>query len=200
MAYHNPSELDLVPNAYSPGMFHPVYAGEVYDQRYRVYRKLGFGMSATVWLVKDIATDHFYAMKVLSADCSGSTLQEIDILLHLLKADPTHPGHLHTSPLIDHFEHTGPNGTHKCLIFPVMAESLDTFRQKFCGECIPSGIVKRVTRQILSALEYAHGQGVIHTDIKADNVMIVLKDQSVITERYLPSTEGCMGGDISAHK
>ena len=38
---------------YEPGGYHPVIAGEVYNQRYRVIRKLGWGLYSTVWLVQD---------------------------------------------------------------------------------------------------------------------------------------------------
>jgi len=39
---------------YGPGGYHPVLAGEVYNQRYRVVRQLGWGLYSTVWLVQDI--------------------------------------------------------------------------------------------------------------------------------------------------
>lgn len=180
MTHPPTSELDLTPNAYSAGMFHPVYAGEVYNNRYRVLHKLGYGVSATVWLVKDITTNRFLAMKVISADCSGALLQEVEILLHLQQADPAHPGHSHITPLVDHFEHSGPNGQHKCLVFPVLAESLETFSQRFEGGCLPGQLVKRVIKQLLLALDYAHEHGVMHTDIKPDNIMVVLKDEATI--------------------
>lgn len=38
---------------YKPGGYHPVLAGEVYNQRYRVLRKLGWDLYSTVWLVQD---------------------------------------------------------------------------------------------------------------------------------------------------
>jgi serine/threonine-protein kinase SRPK3 len=39
---------------YKPGGYHPVRAGEVYNQRYQVIRKLGWGLYSTVWFVHDI--------------------------------------------------------------------------------------------------------------------------------------------------
>lgn len=39
---------------YHPGGFHPVYIGDVYNDRYKVLNKIGYGQYSTVWLVKDL--------------------------------------------------------------------------------------------------------------------------------------------------
>ncbi len=41
-------------DAYRPGGFHPVYAGDVYGERYKVLNKIGYGRYSTVWLVEDL--------------------------------------------------------------------------------------------------------------------------------------------------
>ena len=38
---------------YRPGGFHPVHLGEIYNNKYLVLRKLGYGSFSTVWLVQD---------------------------------------------------------------------------------------------------------------------------------------------------
>lgn len=40
--------------AYQPGGFHPVYIGDVFNDRYKVLNKIGYGQYSTVWLVKDL--------------------------------------------------------------------------------------------------------------------------------------------------
>jgi serine/threonine-protein kinase SRPK3 len=40
-------------NRYEAGGYHPVNVGEVYNQRYKIVRKLGWGLYSTVWLVQD---------------------------------------------------------------------------------------------------------------------------------------------------
>ena len=39
---------------YHPGGFHPVYIDDVYDNRYKILNKIGYGVYSTVWLVKDL--------------------------------------------------------------------------------------------------------------------------------------------------
>lgn len=48
-----PIEEESIPT-YRPDKFYPVYIGEVFDQRYQVVGKLGYGSSATVWLCRDL--------------------------------------------------------------------------------------------------------------------------------------------------
>jgi len=38
---------------YRVGRFHPVRVGELYDSKYKVLRKLGYGQYSTVWLVRN---------------------------------------------------------------------------------------------------------------------------------------------------
>lgn len=50
---------------YRFGGYHPVRLGDVYNGRYKVIRKLGYGQHSTVWLVLDLryaytARGHFY--------------------------------------------------------------------------------------------------------------------------------------------
>jgi serine/threonine-protein kinase SRPK3 len=40
--------------AYRPGGFHPVYIGDVFNERYKVINKIGYGRYSTVWLVRDL--------------------------------------------------------------------------------------------------------------------------------------------------
>ena len=38
---------------YNDGGFHPVRLNEVFDNRYTVFRKLGYATRSTVWLAED---------------------------------------------------------------------------------------------------------------------------------------------------
>lgn len=45
-------------DAYRRGDFHPVYIGDIYNERYEVLRKIGYGQYSTVWLVEDSAVEY----------------------------------------------------------------------------------------------------------------------------------------------
>jgi hypothetical protein len=40
-------------DAHLPGGLHPVQAWEIYGERYKLTRKLGYGKDSTVWLADD---------------------------------------------------------------------------------------------------------------------------------------------------
>ncbi|TID24249.1 kinase-like protein [Venturia nashicola] len=111
--------------------------------------------------------------------------------LTLCTLTPLHAHPSARSPLCEHvvvycisIANPGGNGSHVCLVFDLMAETIQTFAGKYGGS-IPPWLMKRFAKQMLHALDYAHKAGVIHTDIKADNIMIQLPNESVVDERYM---------------
>ncbi|KAL6827996.1 kinase-like protein [Trichoderma camerunense] len=181
--------------AYRPGGFHPVYIGDIFNDRYKVLNKIGYGLYSTVWLVKDLQaavdgdTSNVYrALKVLRADCygHGTDTFEREILRCLRDGSREHPGYPYVCHLIDNFEHQGPNGTHVCFIFELMGETLRSFGTWFpLDGKIPYEIMLRFAIQLVLALWYAHDHDVIHTDIKLNNIFVKFRDWSFIESGYL---------------
>ncbi|KAN0074302.1 Protein kinase-like domain containing protein [Elaphomyces granulatus] len=174
--------------------FYNIMIGEVLNNQYIVLRQLGSGLYSSVWLARDLCDLSYKAVKVLSAECYDGTkdLFEKEILNHLRDKDPSHPGYKHISILRDSFVLRGPYGHHVCLVFDPMGETLSSFGTLFIGCRIPGRIVQRFTKQLLLALDYAHASRVIHTDIHQGNIMIKIRDYSVIDE-YLDKTANDTG-------
>ncbi|KAK0739396.1 kinase-like domain-containing protein [Apiosordaria backusii] len=180
-------------DAYHPGGFHPVYIGDVYAEKYEVMRKIGYGRYSTVWMVKDLSkprSNHehrFRALKVLSAECYGADqpVFEREILKHLRASNQDLPGHKYICHLVDDFKHKGPNGTHVCLVFELMGETLSTFGTYFRECLIPTPVMRKFSAQLILALHFAHASNVIHTDIKQDNIFIKFQDTSRIESEFL---------------
>lgn len=42
------------PERYCPGGYHPVHLGDVFDDKYVIIQKLGYGQYSTVWLARDM--------------------------------------------------------------------------------------------------------------------------------------------------
>ena len=99
----------------------------------------------------------YRAMKVLSA---GHDTFELEILQHIRGAKSR--GRRHVSLLLDDFEHVGPNGTHVCLIFLPIGETLETFGALFPDGKIPFDLMCVIVRQLLEALGFIHELGIIH--------------------------------------
>lgn len=181
---------------YCKGGYHPVSVGEVFkDGRYVVTRKLGWGHFSTVWLSRDTQTGKHVALKVVrsAAHYTETAVDEIKLLNRIVEANPNHPGKKHVVSLLDSFEHKGPNGTHVCMVFEVLGENLLGLIKRWNHRGIPMPLVKQITKQVLLGLDYMHREcGIIHTDLKPENVLIEIGDVEQIVKAFVkddPSLE-----------
>src|SRR5271156_4222051 len=126
------------------------------------------------------------ALKVVrsATQYKETALDEIKLLEKIATANPSHPGRQHIVSLQDHFEHSGPNGVHECLVFEALGESVLSTIKRYQYRGLPIHIVKQITKQVLLGLDYLHREcGVIHTDLKPENVLISIDNaEEVIAE------------------
>ncbi len=132
--------------------------------RYRLERELGQGGMATVYLAQDLKHDRQVAIKVLRPELAAVIgaerfLREIKTIANL-----QHP---HILGLIDSGE---VHGTAYYVMPFVEGESL---RDRLAREKqLPIAEAVRISSEVASALDYAHRHGVIHRDIKPDNILL----------------------------
>ena len=132
--------------------------------RYVVERELGAGGMATVYLAYDIRHDRHVALKVLRPDVAQSIGTERFLREIQLAAKLSHP---HILPLFDSGEADG-------LVYYVMpnVEGL-SLRDRLDQEGkLPVDESLRFAREVADALDYAHRHGVVHRDVKPENIML----------------------------
>ncbi|OBZ75411.1 Serine/threonine-protein kinase SRPK [Grifola frondosa] len=164
-----PSEEPL--KDYTQGGYHPVSLGDIFQDRYKVVRKLGWGGYSTVW------SDRHVAVKILTAEASASRkLHELQFLQHIRDHNRGHRGYSRVVQLLDNFHHAGPHGSHLCIVSEVLGESVQWLCTKYEQNILPVPIIKQITRQVLWGLDYLHSCNIIHTDLKADNFLLEIDD------------------------
>lgn len=171
---------------YVPGGYHTCFIGENYkDGKYTLVRKLGWGHFSTVWLAKDNDKNCHVAMKIVRSakHYTETALDEIKLLDKVTTSELNHPGHEHVIQLLDTFTHKGPNGVHVVMVFEVLGENLLGLIRRYKHRGIPIIFVKQIAKQLLAALDFLHRKcGVIHTDLKPENVLIEIGDVEQIVK------------------
>ena len=132
--------------------------------RYRLERELGAGGMATVYLAHDLRHERKVAIKVLHAELSAVIGAERFLAEIKTTANLQHP---HILGLID-------SGAVDGIPFYVMpfvdGESLRDRLQR--ERQLPVETSIRIAREVADALAYAHSKGVVHRDVKPENVML----------------------------
>ena len=136
---------------------------DLLGDRYRVGRELGRGGMARVYLARDEKHGRDVAIKVIRPELSASLghdrfLREIEIAARL-----RHPNIV---PLYDSGEVDG------SLYFVMPYEEGPSLRERLTQGPLPIADALSVLRDVARALAYAHEHGVVHRDVKPDNVML----------------------------
>jgi serine/threonine-protein kinase len=153
---------------------------------YAVEHELGSGGMAIVYLAHDIKHERQVAVKVLRPELAASLgierfLREIKIAAKL-----SHP---HILPLYD-------SGAADGFLYYVMpfveGESLGDLLEREKQLSIEEAV--RIAREVAEALALAHSYGIIHRDIKPDNVMIS-GGHAVVSDFGIARAFSAAGGD-----
>ncbi|KAL5362194.1 serine protein kinase [Aspergillus floccosus] len=181
---------------YRRGGYHPVHLDDVFQQRYTVIGKLAYGQYTTVWLAVDAGSNQRQvALKILKAEVSKNN-HELSMLLRVSASRWDHPGKTNIVALLDHFYHTGPNGTHLCLVFPVMVSDGQAMTATGVPHC--AGYVRTVSQQILLGLDFLHQSGIVHCDLLPANIMVSMagdtREDFLQPPEFSPVKIGDLGG------
>ncbi|KAI8089108.1 kinase-like domain-containing protein [Halteromyces radiatus] len=103
---------------------------------------------------------------------------EILLLEKVTHTDPTCLGARYVTAIVDHFMVDGPNGQHVCMTFEVLGENLLSLIKRYRHRNgVPTRLVKQIAKQMLLGLDYLHRKcGIIHTDLKPENVLMYLEN------------------------
>jgi hypothetical protein len=144
--------------------------------RYSIERELGRGGMGIVLLARDVALDRLVAIKLLPAHLAASA-ESRD---RFLREARTAAGLSHPNIVPIHaVEQQGE------LVFFVMGYvDGETLRERVArAGPLPPRLATKVMQEVAWALGYAHQRGVIHRDIKPDNIMIErATDRALVTD------------------
>ncbi|MFF6976868.1 serine/threonine-protein kinase [Streptomyces sp. NPDC008343] len=182
------------PGPHQPGPHQPAPAGPAPDPgtgrliaaRYRLLAKLGHGGMGTVWRAKDETVDREVAVK-----------------------EPRVPDHLPDRERANAFErmrrearaaarldHPAVVNVHDVAVVdgqPWIV--MELVQGRTLGDALQEGTLgardaARIGLEVLGALEAAHAAGILHRDVKPDNVLLGRHDRVVLTDFGIAQIEG----------
>ena len=142
--------------------------------RYAIEHELGEGGMATVYLGDDLKHERKVALKVLKPELAAVVGAERFLAEIKTTANLTHP---HILPLFDSGEADG-------FLFYVMPhiegeslrERIDREKQLGVDDSVA------ITQKVAGALDYAHGHGVVHRDIKPGNILLSEQGEPLVAD------------------
>jgi hypothetical protein len=165
------------------------------DEDFEVVRPLGAGGMGAVWLVRDRFLGRLVALKVLLEEHATPDLRERFLREARTSARLEHPH------IIDVYRADETNGVVWFTMRFIDGESLgDRIRER--GP-MPVSDAVRILREVAWGLGYAHARGVIHRDIKPDNILLdrgsgraVLTDFGVARDELMAASDLTLDGHV----
>ncbi|XP_014259481.1 SRSF protein kinase 1-like isoform X3 [Cimex lectularius] len=168
---------------YLPGGYHRVQIGDLYEKRYYVLKKLGWGHFSTVWFAWDLREKRFVALKIVKSapQYSDTAMDEIRLLTAVHTTDPDDVSRKTIVEMYDNFIISGEYGDHICMVFEVLGDNLLKIIIDHKYQGVPIKLVKNIIKQVLQALKYLHEKcRIIHTDIKPENVLLCVDNNYLL--------------------
>lgn len=149
---------------------------------YTILEKLGEGGMGVVYKAQDLTLDRQVALKFLPAHVSASEDTKARFLQEAKAAAALNHAHICTIHGVDEADGS---------MFIVM-EYVDggTLRTRLPFASVDDAVNAAV--QIAEALQEAHAKGIVHRDIKADNIMLTSKGQAKVMDFGLAKLKGSL--------
>ncbi len=156
------------------------------SDHYDLERELGAGGMAIVFLARDVKHDRQVAVKVFRPELASSLGSERFLREIKIAAKLSHP---HILPLYD----SGEAGGFLYYVMPfVEGESLGDRMER--EQMLPIDDALQIAREVADALNYAHARGLVHRDIKPDNIMLT-GGHAVVMDFGIARAVTAAGGD-----
>ena len=142
------------------------YVGQVFDKRYRIQKVIGIGGMAVVFEANDMLMRRNVAVKMLKDEINNDN-QSVKRFINESKAVA-----MLSHPNIVNIYDVSVKDDRKYIVM----ELVDGITLK--NYILKKGVLSfheviNITEQILMALEHAHSKGIVHRDIKPQNIMML---------------------------
>jgi serine/threonine protein kinase len=140
--------------------------------RYRIVRQLGVGGFARVLLGEHIFLKRYAAIKILHHQPDKSEQQSFEAeAQHIVSLE-----HPHIVRVLDF----GIEGVYPYLVMDYAPNG--SLHDRYQGNQLPLPLLLDYTRQVASALQYAHNHKIIHRDVKLANLLLGRNQEVILSD------------------
>jgi serine/threonine protein kinase len=154
---------------------------------YKIVEKLGEGGMGVVYKAQDTKLDRFVALKFLPPHSAQSDMEKNRMLQEAKAAASLN--HPNVCQVIDIQEFEDPEGAGRQFIVMEYVEGT-TLRQKLPIQKIEDALQYAI--QIGEALQAAHAKGIVHRDVKSENIMLSPDGRIKVMDFGLAKLKGSM--------
>ncbi|MEZ5381395.1 MAG: Stk1 family PASTA domain-containing Ser/Thr kinase [Microthrixaceae bacterium] len=148
---------------------------EVLSDRYELHRKLARGGMADVWLARDRVLDRPVAVKIMFPEFATDPL-----FVERFRREAKSAGNLNHPNIVGVYDWGEQGGTYFIVMEYIDGPSVAEVLSKE-GPLHPRRAAE-VAADVAEALGFAHGEGVIHRDIKPGNIMLTKTGRAKVTD------------------
>jgi eukaryotic-like serine/threonine-protein kinase len=154
-------------------------SGQIVGGRFRLVRPLGEGGMATVWAAEHLTMGNLVAVKIISTE-----LLDCELAITRFSREARAAAKLRSPYVVQLFDHdvdpvVGPYIAMELLEGESLAERLEREHTLSPKELC------RILQQVSKGLMRAHAEGVVHRDIKPDNIFLAIDDEAEETAKIL---------------
>ncbi len=159
------------------------YVGQTFDGRYKIIKVIGLGGMSVVFEAYDLVAQKIVALKMLRDEYAADP-QQVRRFVNESKVVSmlSHPG------IVKIFNYSVRNDTKYIAMEYIEGITLKDYIQK--RGVLSFNEIISYTEQILHALEHAHESGVVHRDIKPQNIMLLRNGLIKVTDFGIAKVTG----------
>ena len=173
--------------------------GSIIDERYRVIRQVGIGTFGKVLECIDLKRSEPPKNKKIGVRDGQKPFAAIKVVRKIKRYyDAAHMeariidsvnrrggrGLSHMVVLRDAFDFRG----HYCLVFESLGPSLFDFLQSHDFRAFPMFCIQDFAVQLLESLQFLHSFGLIHTDLKIENILLLTDKEVTYRSQRIPES------------
>jgi dual specificity tyrosine-phosphorylation-regulated kinase 2/3/4 len=155
--------------------YYKVHKNDHINYRYQIIEEIGRGTFGNVVKCRDVKTDTLVAIKILKKSSRIARIAKVEIEIF----DKIQKNQENESCIVEKISDFWFRG-HLCIEFELLTVNLYDLLKNNRFQGAQKGFIRRVAMQVLVALKLSHSLGIVHCDLKPENVVLRRENKSGI--------------------